>query len=307
MTTGFVDLQVNGGFGLDFNGELWSEESLDEFCRKMRAIGVAQFLPTLITDDLTVMSERLACLCRTRATSDLAKSMIPGFHLEGPFLSKEAGYVGAHPAAHIVPATIERMQRLLEAGEGLVRLVTLAPEQDANGMVTRYLTKQQVRVSAGHTDASLDQLKASIQYGVSAFTHLGNATPSMMARHDNIIQRVLYLRGQLRIMLIADGHHLPPFVLRNLLDWIGVENAIVVSDAIGAAGMPPGEYHLCGQDVRVGGDGSCRSLVGSNFVGSASTLERMHQVLRDQLHLPDTSIDRLLRLNAMAYMDGFGL
>ncbi len=302
MTTGYVDLQVNGSFGLDFNGEPWSVAELDQLCVQMQSIGVAKFLPTLITDSLDRMCERLTCLCRTRESSKLATEMIPGFHLEGPFLSGELGYVGAHPVEHILSATTDRAKRLLDSGEGLVRLVTLAPEQDVEGHVTRFLVDQGIRVSAGHSNASLDQLKASIDQGLSAITHLGNATPAMLPRHDNIIQRVLHLRSQLHIMLIADGHHLPVYVLRNFLDWIGVDRAIVVSDAISAAGMPPGEYHLCGQQVRVGEDGACRSTVGSNFVGSAATLERMHRVLREQLQVSEPDIQKLLSQNPAAYL-----
>lgn len=299
---GYVDLQVNGSFGVDFNGPPWSDEAMEQICIDLQAIGVSKFLPTLITASVESTCHRLHRLQASRSSSSLAQSMIPGFHIEGPFLSGQAGYVGAHPTEHILPASVSIMQRLLDAAGGLVRLVTLAPEQDPTGEVTKMLVKANIRVSAGHTNASMDQLKAAIQHGVSGFTHLGNATPPSMPRHDNIIQRVLALREHFTIMLIADGHHLPLFVLKNILDLIGFEKTIVVSDAISAAGMTPGRYRLCEQEVIVGEDGSCKSIDGSYFVGSAATMNRMNQILVDRLGLTDAECRKLLSTNPLHYL-----
>ena len=289
----FFDLQVNGYAGVDFNGDFLSAEELHAACEAMRADGVAQFLATIITDDLDVMSARAERLVSATATSDLAKSMVAGIHFEGPFISKEPGYVGAHPAHAARPVTIDAAAKLIDAGAGLVRLVTLAPEQDADGSVTNWLAKQGVAVSAGHCNPSLEQLNRSIDAGLTMFTHLGNGCPLQMHRHDNIVQRVLSLADKLWICFIADGVHIPFVALQNYLRLVGPERAIVVSDAISAAGKGPGVYQLAGQQVVVDEQLATWAADRSHLVGSACTLRQMAENLRTKLSLSDDVIHRL--------------
>jgi N-acetylglucosamine-6-phosphate deacetylase len=229
--------------------------------------------------------------------------MIAGIHLEGPFLSAEPGYIGAHPPDAACEASQAIAERLLEAGQGTLQLMTLAPERDPRGEVTRYLSDRGVIVFAGHTNASFIQLQQAIDQGLQGFTHLGNATPPQMPRHDNILWRVLGLRDQLFITLIADGHHLPPFLLKTLLELIPTQRAILVSDAVAAAGLGPGTYQLAGQTVLVGQDGAARSPNGLHFVGSAATLPTMHQVLLEhQIGSPDQHL-QWLSTNARQLLD----
>ena len=147
-------------------------------------------------------------------------------------------------------------------------LFTLAPEQDNRGEVTKFLTDQGVIVSAGHTNASTDQLKNAIDSGLQMFTHLGNACPQQLPRHDNIIQRVLAFSDKLLISYIADGLHLPFFVLRNLLQNTGYDRSIIVSDAISAAECKSGSYTLGDQSIEIKDDGVSQSADGSHFIGS---------------------------------------
>ena len=117
--------------------------------------------------------------------------MIVGFHAEGPFLNPAPGYVGAHQPECVRPACQADAQALLDAGGGLVKLLTLAPEQDPGAAVTKFLVEQGVVVSAGHCNPSLDQLKAAIDAGLSMVTHFGNGCPVELPRHDNVLQRFL--------------------------------------------------------------------------------------------------------------------
>ena len=296
----FFDLQVNGYAGVDFNGDQLSGEELEVACKAMRDDGVAQFLATIITDDLDVMSARAQRLVSATAASDLAKTMVAGIHFEGPFISQEPGYVGAHPAHAARPAAIEAAAQLIDAGNGLVRLVTLAPEQDAGGSVTSWLAKQGVTVSAGHCNPSLEQMNRSIDAGLTMFTHLGNGCPLQMHRHDNIIQRVLSLADELWICFIADGVHIPFVALQNYLRLVGPERTIIVSDAISAAGKGPGLYTLAGHQVVV--DEQLATWAGdrSHLVGSACTLRQMAENLRTKLALSDEVIKQLMAANPLA-------
>ena len=295
----FFDLQVNGYGGVDFNQDDLTADALHRACEKLEADGVAGILATVITDTLDRMTRRLANLARLRESDPLAKRLIPGLHIEGPFISPVQGYRGAHPADAIRPANADEMQRLLDAGAGLVRLVTLAPEVDAGAAVTRMLAKQSVRISAGHTDASLDQLRAAIDAGLTLFTHLGNGCPMQMHRHDNIVQRALSLADRLWVMFIADGTHVPYVALRNYLRLTGVERTIVVSDAIAPAGLGPGRYTLGRWDLLIEDDMVARAPDRSHFVGSAITMKQAYANLTGPVGLSEADATRLTRDNPM--------
>lgn len=290
---GYVDLQVNGFGGIDFNGDSLTAEELHTVCVRLREDGAAAFLPTVITDDLDVMCGRLGRLCDLRQQSPLAIEMIHGFHIEGPFISGEPGFVGAHPAEHVRPARLDDAKRLLEAAGGLARLVTLAPECDADCDTTRYLASQGIVVSAGHCNPTLDVLKAAIDSGLTMFTHLGNACPNQAPKHDNVIQRVLSLAGKLRISFIADGFHVPFFALGNYFNAAGLDRCVVVSDAISAAGQGTGTFWVAGREAHVDEDLVPRSADRSHYVGSATSVALMVERLKSELGLDAASIRQL--------------
>jgi N-acetylglucosamine-6-phosphate deacetylase len=296
-------LQLNGAFGIDLNDPALEIEQVVELCSRLQAIGVERFLPTLITAPVERLVRLMERLVKAKAQDTLAAKMIAGIHLEGPFLSAEPGYIGAHPPDAACDANRAIADRLLEAGQGTLQLMTLAPERDHRGDVTRYLSDRGVIVFAGHTNASFLQLQQAIDQGLRGFTHLGNATPPQMPRHDNILWRVLGLRDQLWITLIADGHHLPPFLLKTLLELIPTKRAILVSDAVAAAGLGPGTYQLASQTVLVGQDGAARSPNGLHFVGSAATLPTMHRVLLDHRIGTPEQHQQWLSANARQLLD----
>jgi len=181
------------------------------------------------------------------------------------------------------------MKELLDAADGLTRIVTLAPECDEGSSATRFLVGEGIVVSAGHCDPSLDQLRAAIDAGLSMFTHLGNGCPSQLDRHDNIIERVLSLSEYLWVCFIGDGLHVPPFALHNYLRAAGLERCLMVTDAISAARAGPGKYTLAGWDLEIGEDLIARAPDGSHFVGSTATMPQVADVLR-QMGMEDEEI-----------------
>ncbi len=296
----FFDLQVNGYGGVDFNQDDLTADALHRACERLEADGVAGILATIITDHLEQMARRLSNLARLREQDPLAKRLIAGLHIEGPFLSPVQGYRGAHPADAIRPADADEMQLLLDAGVGLTKLVTLAPEQDAKAKVTRLLASRGVRVSAGHTDASVDQLSGALDAGLTLFTHLGNGCPMQMHRHDNIVQRALSLSDRLQIMFIADGVHVPYAALRNYLRLTNLDTTIIVSDAVAPAGLGPGRYTLGRWDLLIGQDMVARAPDGSHFVGSAITMKQAHANLLGPVGLAAADATRLTRDNPLS-------
>lgn len=296
---GYFDIQVNGYGGIDFNADDVTAESLHHACQALRRDGVDGILATIITEQPELMIRRLQQIVRLREADPFVREVIEGIHIEGPFISPEAGFRGAHPVDAIRPADAELAARLLDAAGGLTRIVTLAPEQDEGGHVTRFLSDKGISVSAGHTDASLDQLKTCIGQGLRMFTHLGNGCPAQMSRHDNIIQRALFLRKDLWLCFIADNVHVPFTTLRNMLDLIGIEDgkALITTDAMSAAGLGAGLHRLGRWEVLVGEDLAARSPDGSHLVGSAISMPISRERLQTQMGLNEAQIDRLTKVN----------
>ncbi len=292
--SGFVDLQVNGYADVDFNADQLPAERVAAVCGRLKSEGVGGILATVITADLESMCRRLANICRVRESNAAIADMIWGIHIEGPFFNEEAGYIGAHPRNCARPADLDFMQRLLEAAGGLTRIVTLAPERDPENRVTKFLVGQGIRIAAGHCNPSLAQLRASIDVGLSLFTHLGNGCPGLLPRHDNIIQRVLNLAGRLHIGFIADGVHVPFVALANYLKCCGIERAFVVTDAICGAGLGPGEYSLGARKVVIDENLATWSADRTHLVGSAGTMQRSEENLRTALGLNERQIQQLL-------------
>jgi N-acetylglucosamine-6-phosphate deacetylase len=277
---GFIDLQVNGYGGVDFNSDDFTREDIARVSERLRRDGVAKMMPTIITASLTLMVKRINRLVEMLECEPAFASLVHGIHVEGPFISDEPGYIGAHPRADAMPAAMNVAASLLDAGQGHIKLLTLAPERDHEHRVTQWLTEQGVVVAGGHSNASLETLKRAIDAGMRLFTHLGNGCPPALPRHDNIIQRVLSLRDQLHISFIADGHHIPPFALKNYLSMMPSDKVIIVTDAISAAGLGPGRYRLGDQTVEVDASGAAWSADRTHFAGSAATMPGMVEVLR---------------------------
>jgi N-acetylglucosamine-6-phosphate deacetylase len=302
---GYVDLQINGIGGIDFNESNLSALSWERALEWLAQDGTTDFLPTLITDSVDSLCLKLANLsrlCEASIQKPLGSSKAVGIHLEGPFLSDQVGYIGAHPKQHARPLELDALKRLVDAANGWIRLVTLAPECDPNGRGIEYLAQEDVLIAAGHCNPSIDQLRCAIDSGLSLFTHLGNACPASIPRHENIIHRVLSLRDSLRVTLIADGFHLPLWLLDSWVDWFGENRVAIVSDAISAAGLAPGIYQLGAQKVAVGADGVPRSADQTHFVGSGATLGRMRNLCESHLSWSSERIEKLFKTNAAQWL-----
>jgi N-acetylglucosamine-6-phosphate deacetylase len=291
------DLQVNGYAGTDFNRDGLTADALHHACECLRADGCSQILATFITDTIDNLQQRMGTLAALRARDPLAQEVIAGIHIEGPFINGEKGYVGAHPPHCVKPATVEDAKRLVDAAQGLAKLVTLAPECDAGFQTSTWLAGQGIVVSAGHCNPSFDTLKAATEHGVSMFTHVGNGCPMQMHRHDNIIQRALALRDRLWLCFIPDGVHVDFFALGNYLRAAGLERSIFVTDAISAARLGPGNYTLAGWDIVIGEDLVARSPDGSHFVGSTVTVPRIQANALGPLALSQNELRTLLDTN----------
>ena len=274
---GLVDLQVNGFAGVDFNcpPDDLHADALHHAVEAMERHGIVAALPTIITDDPYAMLGRVQRFAALILSDDRLLQSLPGLHVEGPFIQPEDGPRGAHPREWCTtPERLPKlMQRLIDAAEGLIRMVTMAPELPGAAELIRSLTAAGVVVAIGHTSAGPGDLDAAIRAGARIATHLGNGSHNMLSRLDNYIQHQL-ADDRLLTTFIADGHHIPWPTLKNFLRAKQPERAILVSDAISAADAGPGRYVLGGVTVEVSADGRCRQPGTNWLAGSALTLDR---------------------------------
>jgi len=263
---GFVDLQVNGFAGVDFNKPGQSAERIGEALAAMRMTGVTRCLPTLITSSIEWFT---ACVRPILACAD---PTIAGLHLEGPYISPVDGPRGAHPRDAVIAASVEDFRRRQETAAGKIRLVTLAPEVSGALGLIEYLVGQNVRVAIGHTAATREQLRAAVHAGATLSTHLGNGCAQLLPRHDNVIWEQL-AADELSASLIVDGHHLPPAVVKSMIRAKGLARTILVTDAISAAAAPRARYWLSDLEVELGADGRVAKPGTPYLAGSALTMD----------------------------------
>ncbi len=292
-TKGFYDIQVNGYAGIDFNQNDLTTEDFKFACKRLKEDGVEGILATIITTDFIDMKTRLANIARYQKEDPLIREIVQGIHIEGPFLNSKLGYRGAHPEKMIIDANPDQMLELLEAANGLTKIVTLAPEKDKDMRVTRMLADMGIKVSAGHCNPSREQLYQAIDAGLSMFTHFGNGIPNTLSRHDNILQKVLSLRDHLWICYIADGIHIPLYVLNNYLNLTGFDNSIIITDCMAGASAPPGRYKISHIELEVGSDGVVREPGKENFAGSSATMKKCYDNLTLQMGISEADARKL--------------
>lgn len=271
ITPGLIDLQVNGYAGVDFNDAALTPDALDHALNAMLAANVTTCLPTLITADEPTLTARLRALDEAVAVSRLGPGMVPGFHLEGPFLNPTPGYAGCHPASAMIPPNPAALDRIAANLRRPVLLLTLAPERpNAATLIAHAKTKGMI-VAMGHTAAT------EIPDGIALSTHLGNALPQPQPKFLNPLMAQL-ADDRLSASFIADGIHIPPHALKTLIRAKTPARTILVTDATAAAAAPPGLYPFAGMTIQRTPDGSVRIPGTTTLAGSALTLD---QAVRD--------------------------
>jgi N-acetylglucosamine-6-phosphate deacetylase len=268
IAPGLFDAQVNGYGGVDFQQDDLRVEDLLRAVRGMREAGCTRFLLTLITDEWTKLTGRLRYLREIRSQSAELQAAIAGWHVEGPFLSTEAGFHGAHDPALMLEPTPERILEMRAITGEDPLMLTLSPERPGATKAIALAVSRGIKISLGHTNASVEVLREAVKAGASSFTHLANGCPRDLDRHDNILWRAFETKG-LMVSLIPDRIHVSPSLFRIIHRNVGADSIYYVSDAMSAAGMPPGRYKLGKLELEVGTDQIVRQPGKPLFAGSA--------------------------------------
>ena len=270
---GFIDLQINGAFGIDVEPY---PEPLEALAREVPKTGTTSFLPTAVSWPTERYDSFLKAL---EEASQPPGARILGAHVEGPFLAPTRK--GAHDPANLRPVDLRLTRKLI--GSGMVRMMTLAPELPGAEEAIRLLADGGVVASAGHTDADYEKMLRAIDLGLSMGTHLYNAMGPFTHRAPGGVGALL-TADRVRASIIADGVHVHEGALRLAYRQKGSEGIALVTDAMEAAGMPPGEYELSGRKVRLE-DGEVR-LPDGTLAGSALTMDRAVRNAAELLHIP---------------------
>ena len=254
LAPGFIDIQVNGGGGVLFNNSP-TVETLRAIGEAHARFGTTAFLPTLISDDYAVM--RAAVDTVRRARLERVPGVL-GLHLEGPFLNPER--CGAHDAAKLRTIDDEGIDIVTSLGRDAVTLVTLAPELTSSEVIER-LCSAGVIVFAGHSEADYEQCRHAVAAGLSGFTHLFNAMPTVTGRAPGMVGAALDL-DEAVFSIIADGHHVHPASLRAALGAKKRGGAVLVTDSMPTVGSTLWRFELGGERVELK-DGVLRNQRGS--------------------------------------------
>ncbi len=271
--TDFFDLQVNGFAGVDFNDAALTPDALDHALAAMRQTGVTGCLPTLITADAATLEARLDALDRAVARSRLGPEMVPGFHLEGPFLNPSPGTAGCHPPGAMVPPDTALLGRLIAGRARPLLMLTVAPERPGAPSLIEWAMARGITVALGHHAADAAAIGAAVEAGARMSTHLGNALPRMLDKFENPLIAQL-ADDRLAVSLIADGVHVPPPALRVFVRAKGVARCVLVTDGTAASAAPAGDYGFAGMTIRRHEDGAVRVPGTDRLAGSSLTLDR---------------------------------
>ncbi|XP_041359459.1 N-acetylglucosamine-6-phosphate deacetylase-like [Gigantopelta aegis] len=273
ISPGFIESQINGGFGIDFSKCKGSvREGLKKVARGILAHGVTSFCPTMISSPKETYHKTLPEMKKFDGSKEGAGML--GIHLEGPFISREKK--GAHPEQYICSFD-GGFQDLLDMYGSLddVAIVTLAPEHEKSKEVIQQLVSRGIIVSLGHTICSLVQGEEAVHQGATFITHLFNAMLPFHHRDPHLVglltSQKLPKGIQVYYGIISDGIHTHPAALR-IAQRVNPEGTVLITDAIQAMGLPAGKYILGEQEIEI--QGKIAVIAGTDTLsGSIATMD----------------------------------
>lgn len=305
ISPGLLDIQVNGFDGIWFSRHDLTIEHVVHVCESLVARGVSRFLPTLITASQTTLEHAFKVLEAAADRNSLVQDCVVGYHLEGPYISREDGPRGAHPLEHVRPADVAEFEQLQESAGGNIRLLTLAADCPDAVTLIQHCQKQGIKVALGHTAGTSDEIAAAVNAGAELSTHFGNGAHGELPRHPNYLWDQL-AEDRLWASVIADGVHIPNSVLKCVFKCKTLERTILTCDASGFAGCQPGTYREENMNVEVLPDGRLvvagqrQFLAGSGVTTGecvAHVISECGITLPEAIQMASTNPGRFLGLN----------
>jgi N-acetylglucosamine-6-phosphate deacetylase len=240
VAPGLIDIQINGYMGIDFASQDLTIEGIIEATKALWKEGVTSYLPTLITADNESLKNSFSILSKSLEDEEIGMS-IPGFHLEGPYISPVKGFRGAHLEKYIRKPDWHEFLDLQNAADNGIKLITVAPEIEGAVSFIQKCRQNDIVVSLGHHNGNTEQIKQATDDGATMSTHLGNGCANMINRHNNPLWPQL-ADDRISASIIVDGFHLNQEEVQCFYKIKGSNRTILVSDALDLAGLEPGEY-----------------------------------------------------------------
>lgn len=296
LIPGFIDGHIHGAAGADVMDA--TEEALDTMAGVLPEEGTTSFLATTITQSPENIEKALKNVANYEGKEGHAEVL--GIHLEGPFIEKSKK--GAQPEQYILEPNFEIFNKWQTLSGNKIKTITMAPEHDKDGSFIEALAESGVNVSAGHTDLDFEGLKKAVSHGVRQLTHLCNAMNGIHHREIGAVGGAFEIK-ELRAELIADGIHVVPEMMQLIHRNMGSERLILITDAMRAKCLPPGDYELGGQPVVVTEDRAeleNGSLAGSilKLINGAKQMLKLKQVsIRDIVEM--ASVNPAKQLNVI--------
>ncbi|MER2128320.1 N-acetylglucosamine-6-phosphate deacetylase [Solibacillus sp. FSL H8-0523] len=287
---GMIDQHIHGIAGADaMDGTL---ESLEIISKTLAKHGVTSFLATTMTADIEVLQQVVHTIYKQKDNVNGAK--IVGIHLEGPFINPIQK--GAQSDEFIVKPSLEQFQKIEQVAPGFIKLITVAAELDDEYALCGYLKTKEIATSLGHSDATYEQTQQLLARDyIQNATHFSNGMRGIHHREPGL--QVALLQSDCTIEMIADGLHVHPAMIKFLLEAVGEDRMILISDSMRAADLADGIYDLGGQQVRVE-NGVCTLVGKGNLAGSTLNLNRARQNMKKWLHLSDIALAKLTATNS---------
>jgi len=302
VAPGLIDIQINGYMGINFADQNLTVEDMRKVTKTLYKEGVTSYLPTVTTRDQERLLKSFSLLAKVLDDTEIGKS-IPGFHLEGPYISPVKGFRGAHNETYIRNPDWNELQDLQKAAQNKIVLITVAPEMEGAIPFIKKCNESGIVVSLGHHNGNAEDIDQAVEAGASLSTHLGNGCANMINRHNNPIWPQLSNDG-LSISIISDGSHLTRDEVRTFYKVKGNEKTILVSDALSLAGLPPGEYIDDGDTLLLTKD-VVKFPAEDVLAGAAQAISRCvgnimrftHCSLKDAIQMASTNPAKLMGLS----------
>lgn len=281
IVPGFIDIHCHGAYTFDTNDA--NEEGLRNWTKGIVDEGVTGFLATTITQSEEVLTNAVKNVAKV-VKDGYEGAEILGIHFEGPYLDMK--YKGAQPEQYIVKPSVEQFKRYQEAANGLIKVITMATEQDDNFELTEYCAKNGVVVSIGHSAATYEQAVMAYAHGATSMTHVYNGMTPFNHRANGLVGAAYRLRTMYG-EIICDGNHSTPAALNNYFMSKGPDYAIMISDALMAKGTPIGSHYIFGgNEIEIYPDGSAHLVSTKGLAGSTLNLNKGLRILVEEAMIP---------------------
>jgi len=281
---GFIDTHIHGANGADTMDA--TNDAIDTMATILPEEGTTSFLATTMTQSKENIEKALSNVANYRNIAGNAEVL--GVHLEGPFIN--INKKGAQPGEYVIPPNIELFNKWQEIAGGKIKTITVAPECDEKATFVKYLAEKGVNVSAGHTDAKFAEIKEAVELGVHQLTHICNAMEGIHHRDIGAVGAPFHIKT-LYAELIADNIHVTPEMMQIIYNNVGRERLILITDAMRAKCLPPGDYELGGQPVTVSED---RAILENGTL--AGSILRMIDAAKNMLSLDGVDLSDIIQM-----------